>query len=341
MPSSKYGKQDAHDRHSQGRSHHALYQSVAPTHLHGCGRRRPRRAVPNGPGCVRESTPGRGARCRVDCSFHPGPRRSHRDIRHQQSTSPSPSRRGSSRGSSKLRRDARPRGLLAHVGVVQARLARARERARHPTVLVRELPDDDSRAPRPDGQTRAHDRHVVLGLLLQRRRVGGKDGPRRVADVELRDGDLLDARLAQEAVEDGHELLLRRRPAHGEVALEADSLHQPTAGGCCLLGRSRRVGGFIHEPHNLQRPLRLVAVELEGKVVVVPLGRRVGGGCRAEGQGDVFGPERVEKDAGPEGAVAVVEGFVDNVPGVAGPSVVADHVGDVRFDDACQSFGGP
>lgn len=159
-----------------------------------------------------------------------------------------------------------------------------------------------------------------------------------MADVELRDGDLLDAGDRQEAVEDGGEVGLGRGAAHGEVALEADALHQGPSGG-------RRVGrrgrGVLHEADDVEGALRLGTIELEREVIVVELGVRVSGRRRAEGEGDVRGAEGGEEYALPEGAVAVVEGLVDDVPGVAGTGVVAYDIGDVGLDGGGKSLWGP
>lgn len=97
----------------------------------------------------------------------------------------------------------------------------------------------------------------------------------------------------------------------------------------------------MHKAYNVERAIRLAAVELERKVIVVQLGVWVSGGGGAERQGNVGGPQGVEEDALPKGAVAVVEGFVDNVPGVAGAGIVADDVGNVCFNDGGQGYRGP
>lgn len=120
------------------------------------------------------------------------------------------------------------------------------------------------------------------------------------------------------------------------MALESDALHQSS------LTQSRRIrGGILHKPDNLQCTLCLVAVELEAEVIVVQLGRWIGGRRGAEGEGDVFRAQGVEEDACPKGPVAVVEGFVDDVPGVAGAGEVADDVGDVGLDDGSEGLRGP
>lgn len=223
-------------------------------------------------------------------------------------------------GGGKLRRDTRPGRLPAEVLVVQARVARALEGARHPRVLVGELPDDQAHA-LGQRQARAHDGHVVARLLRDRGGVGGQ----RHADVELGDGDL-DAE-ADEAVEHGHEALHAGRPADRHVALEPDAVDAR--------------GRVLHQAHNVQRRVRLGAVELKAEVVVVELRLRVCRRRRAEGDGDEVGAQGGKEDAVPKGSVTVVEGLVDYVPGVARAGEVADNVRDVGLDDSCEGVPRP
>lgn len=170
-------------------------------------------------------------------------------------------------------------------------------------------------------QAGVHDRYVILGLLRDR----GGVGRQRHADVEFGDGDF-DAQ-GDEAVEHGHKVLRAGRAAHSEMALETDTVNT-----------SARV---LHKTDNVESGVGLCAVELDGEVVVVELGGRVGGGGGLEGDGDEVGAKGGEEDAVAERAVSVVESFVDDVPGIAGAFVVADYVGDVGLNGGCEGVTGP
>lgn len=182
------------------------------------------------------------------------------------------------------------------------------------------MPHDDTHAL---GKAQAGVRHrdVILGLLRDR----GGVGRQRHADVELGDGDFYTE--ADEAVEHSHEVLRAGRAAHSEVALETDTVDA-----------SARV---LHKTDNIESGVGLCAVELEGEVVVVELGGRVGSGGGLEGKGDEVGAEGGEEDAVAESAVSVVESFVDDVPGIARAFVVADYVGDVGLDGGREGVTGP
>lgn len=109
----------------------------------------------------------------------------------------------------------------------------------------------------------------------------------------------------------------RRRP-DDEVALQTHTVNLGPV-GLHLLDERYGVGG-------------LGAGVLDVVVIVVQLGARVGSGGRREGQGDVVEAHGVVEDVGAV-AARVVEGFIDDVPGVALALVVADFAGDVGFDD--------
>ena len=79
---------------------------------------------------------------------------------------------------------------------------------------------------------------------------------------------------------------------------------------------------------------------LEVEVVVVKAGRGIGARGGGEGERDEVGAEGAEEDGVAKGAV-VVEGFVDDVPGVAEAAVVGHDVGDVRDDDGCEGVARP
>lgn len=207
-----------------------------------------------------------------------------------------------------------------HVLIIQARLARSCKRAGHPRVLVRELPHHDTHAL---GRIQAcvRDRHIILGLLRDR----GGIGWQRHANVQFGDGDF-DTE-ADEAVEHGHEVLRAGRAAHSEVALETNAVD-----ACARV---------LHQTDNVEGGVGLCAVELEGEVVVVQLGGRVGGGGGAEGDGDEVGAEGGEEDAVAKCAVSVVESLVNDVPGIARAFVVADYVGNVGLDGGREGIAGP
>lgn len=97
----------------------------------------------------------------------------------------------------------------------------------------------------------------------------------------------------------------------------------------------------MHKTDNVEGGIGLCAVELEGKVVVVQLGGRVGGGGGLEGDGDEVGAEGGEEDAVAECAVAVVESFIDDVPRITGAFVVADYIGNVGLDGGCEGVARP
>src|SRR5205823_5887320 len=80
--------------------------------------------------------------------------------RHDPAAAP---RETSGRPASERLLDRRVRGLGLEVLVVDVGRALAAERARHPRVLVRVLPDRDGAAP-GHRQARAHDGGVVVGL---------------------------------------------------------------------------------------------------------------------------------------------------------------------------------
>lgn len=79
---------------------------------------------------------------------------------------------------------------------------------------------------------------------------------------------------------------------------------------------------------------------LDVVVVVVELGLGVDLGGGLEGEGDVLLAEDVVEQGLAVGTV-LVEGLVDDVPGVALALVVAGDVGDVLNDDGPQLIGGP
>lgn len=207
-----------------------------------------------------------------------------------------------------------------HVLIIQTCVACAGKRAGNPRVLVRELPHHDTHA-FGGTQARVRDRDIILGLLRDR----GLVGRQRHANVKLGDGDF-DTE-ADEAVKHGHEVLRAGRAAHGEVALETNAVN-----ACARV---------LHKTDNVEGGVGLCAVELDGEVVVVQLGGRVGGGGGAEGDGDEVGAEGGEEDAVAECAVSVVEGFVDYIPGIAGAFVVAHYVGDVGLDGGREGVAGP
>ena len=105
--------------------------------------------------------------------------------------------------------------------IPRARGTLARERARHPRVLVGEVPNGDAHT-LLDVHARLHDRLEVLLLLRER----GLRRRRRRADVELRDRDLEPER--GELLED--RLERRRDLADDEVALEADTVDGHSVG---------------------------------------------------------------------------------------------------------------
>lgn len=177
----------------------------------------------------------------------------------------------------------------------------------------------DLYAPHRDANTgtrsKTSTRHgaIVGGLLRQagrRRRQAGE------ADIELGVGDL-DAQRGK-----GVDLREQRRGAgrlaDDEVALQTDAVDAGAAVGLDLLDEGDGVGG-------------LGAGVLDVVVIVVELGGRVGGGGGGKGQGDVLEAQGGVEDVGAV-AAGVVEGFVDDVPGVALALVVADFAGDVRLD---------
>lgn len=142
--------------------------------------------------------------------------------------------------------------------------------------------------------------------------------------IQLRERDFQPQ--IREARHDFIERILRRCLADLEMRLEPDAVDFHVCGFEVL--------------HDLDGAVRLVGVELETEVVVVQLRRRVG--CRGgpEGDGDEICAEGAGEDAVAEGAV-VGEGFVDDVPGVAGAFVVRYYVGNVCFNYGGEGFWGP
>ena len=216
------------------------------------------------------------------------------------------------RSSREHRGQTRDRRLRRKIRSKQIRRAKARKRGRHPRILIIKVPHREA-------DTRIHiqtglGRHGIISRLLRELRV--RRG-RRHPHIQLRDGDL-DAQRG-EGLHIGHLRRVGRRLVADEVRLQADAVDADALG---LQAGDERL-----------RRRALVAGELDVVVVVVELGRGVGGGGGAEGGGDVGGAGRVVPDVGAVGAV-VVEGFVDHVPRVALALVVADDVGDVVLQDA-------
>ena len=164
--------------------------------------------------------------------------------------------------------------------------------------------------------------HVLVASTLQGKVVGGGRGLE--ADIELGQGDL-DTELGEAA--DGVDVLVESGEALGDqVGLQADAI-DPNAflaqGLDNVLGRhSLGAGG------------------LQVVVIVVQLGLGVDLGGGLEGQLDVVRAEGVVEDGLAVGAV-VVQGLVDDVPGVALALPVAHDVGDVVDDDGLELLGGP
>jgi len=185
----------------------------------------------------------------------------------------------------------------------------------NPRVGVVKVPDGDTDAA-GDVVARGDGRRVVEDLLLLGRESGWGGG----ADVELGDGDV-DA----ERGEGVHVLDLGRGRwglADDEVGLETDSVDLD-AGGLNRLDEVLGRGGLVAWVLDVV----VVVVELSGEVV--GLDGSLGG---AESGVEVVSTGGVVPDVLAVGTV-VVEGLVDNVPGVAVVSEVSNGLGDVVLED--------
>ncbi len=217
-------------------------------------------------------------------------------------------------------RDRGPGGLLVEGCVVEERVALAAEGLGDPAVLVGVRPNGDTDAA-GHIEARADDVGIVV-TLSDSSGGGGRQG--RVADIELSVGDL-DAE-SGEALQGGGEARTGGGAADDEMALEANTID--------LCARC------LHGLDQLDGKVGLGAVVLQVVVVVVQLGVGVGGLGGLEGKGKVVSAEGLEEDAvSPD--TRVIDGLVDDIPGVALALVVAHDVVHVRLNDGLQGSPGP
>lgn len=162
--------------------------------------------------------------------------------------------------------------------------------------------------------------HVVSLLPLEVGLVGREDD----TDVQLSQSNL-DASLAVR-VNHGNVIIDARGLAGRGVRLHADAIDLDAL--------------VLQHLDDLDRGLALGADALQVVVVVVQLGLRVDLGGGAEGQLDVLLAEGAVEDGLAVGAV-LLEGLIDDVPGVAAALPVPGDVGDVVDDDVRQLGLGP
>lgn len=155
-------------------------------------------------------------------------------------------------------------------------------------------------------------RAIIRGLLRQASR---RRRQARETHIDLRVRHL-DAKRSK-GIDLGQQRRLAGRRPHNEMPLQTDAVNLGAV-RLDLLDEGHGVGG-------------LGARVLDVVVVIVQLGGRVGSGGGGKGYRDVVEAHGVVEDVGAV-AARVVEGFVDDVPGVALPLVVADFAGDVCLD---------
>lgn len=164
--------------------------------------------------------------------------------------------------------------------------------------------------------------YILVGLLLPRH-VRIVDG-HLDSDVQLRERDFdaeLDVRL-----DDGDMLVESRVRLRNEVGLHSNAVDLDAI-----------VLQHLHDPPSA---FALRARRLQVVVVVVQLGTWVDLGRDLECMLDEVLTEHVVEDGLAIGAI-LLEGFVDNVPGVASALPVAGYVRDVRRYDITQGVRRP
>lgn len=215
--------------------------------------------------------------------------------------------------------DAPIRGMFLEILKVQRRRTLSVKHIRDPRVRIIEVPHGGPDTSL-DLDAGADGGLVVPALLRQVRRVGGQVE----ADVQLRLRDL-DAR--RHEVLQVLDLLVQagRRP-DDQMRLRAHAVDLDAA----LLQAADQA---LHR--RALRPGRLEVV-----VVVVQLRVRVGRGGGLERERDVLGPDDVVEDGRAVRAV-LVEGLVDDVPGVAAALPVLGDLRDVVDEDGGEALGRP
>lgn len=166
--------------------------------------------------------------------------------------------------------------------------------------------------------------HVLVRALLQSK-VGGIVG-RLESDVQLGEGNV-DPELAESA----HDLnvpvdILSSAPLGDQVSLETHAVDLDV--------------GVAEHLDDALGTFDLGAGKLEVVVVVVELGTGVNLGGGLEGELDVLLAENLVEDGLAPSSV-LVQGLVDDVPGVAAALPVPGHLGDVADDGLAEGLLGP
>lgn len=209
----------------------------------------------------------------------------------------------------------------------QIRMTLSGECVRDPRVLVIKVPDGDAHA---TGNIKATpDRVLVVERLLREIGGGRRVVLREEANVELGDGHV--------EVERGEVRLCRdligaqRDDAGDEVRLDADAVDARVGGGLDLLDQG--------EESLLLRSAILDTVVVDVQLDVLTRGGDRGGGVR-EGLFDVAWSHDIVEDCLAHGGI-VVNGLVDDIPGVAASGPVRDECVDMELHGGGKGCVGP